>query len=77
MDSIAVINAVVALAQGFDMDIVAEGMETAEQAETLRRSGCHIGQGYFFGRPMSFADFSARLIENTPKQTHAPARLVG
>lgn len=34
------------------MDIVAEGVETAEEAVTLRNLGCPAAQGYFLGRPM-------------------------
>jgi EAL domain-containing protein (putative c-di-GMP-specific phosphodiesterase class I) len=60
-DSLAVINAVTALARGFDMQIIAEGMETEEQAEILRLAGCHIGQGYYFGKPMTCTDFASKL----------------
>ncbi|WP_319412763.1 EAL domain-containing protein [uncultured Cohaesibacter sp.] len=66
-ESMAVINAVTALAQGFDMKIIAEGMENAEQAEALRTAGCHLGQGYFFGKPMNSENFSAFLIQNNEK----------
>ena len=60
-DSMAVINAVTALAHGFDMTIIAEGMETQQQAEVLRIAGCHQGQGYLFGKPMTNDDFSSYL----------------
>nr|WP_319486533.1 EAL domain-containing protein [uncultured Cohaesibacter sp.] len=60
-DSLAVINAVTALARGFDMQIIAEGMETEEQAEILRLAGCHIGQGYYFGRPVTCGEFASAL----------------
>jgi EAL domain-containing protein (putative c-di-GMP-specific phosphodiesterase class I) len=42
-----------------DKSTVAEGVETAAQADFLRSAGCDYGQGYFFGRPMS----SAALME--------------
>jgi EAL domain-containing protein (putative c-di-GMP-specific phosphodiesterase class I) len=35
------------------LDVVAEGIETAEQAEELARLGCEVGQGYFFARPLA------------------------
>ncbi len=60
-DSLAVINAVTALARGFDMQVIAEGMETEEQAEILRLAGCHIGQGYYFGKPMTCKNFISEL----------------
>ena len=41
----------VELLLGTDHKIVAEGIETNEQAEIMRSLGCDIGQGYYFGRP--------------------------
>jgi len=38
-----------------------EGIETAEQAEALRSIGCASGQGYYFGRPVPEAEFTAQL----------------
>lgn len=68
MDSMAVINAIVALARNFEMDIVAEGVETAEQWEILRLAGCHIGQGWHFGKPMRNADFEELLAQQQTNQ---------
>jgi EAL domain-containing protein (putative c-di-GMP-specific phosphodiesterase class I) len=45
------VSAVVDLCSGAGMDVVAEGIETAEQAEILRDLGCPHGQGFFFGVP--------------------------
>jgi diguanylate cyclase (GGDEF)-like protein len=45
------------LACGLDMRVIAEGVETPEQAAMLRAAGCHKLQGYLFGRPMPFTDF--------------------
>ena len=73
MDSLAVINAVTALAKGFDMDIVAEGMETKEQASILHLAGCHIGQGWYFGKPMSSNKLNDLCSEGQPDRE----RLVG
>jgi EAL domain-containing protein (putative c-di-GMP-specific phosphodiesterase class I) len=36
------------------MDVVAEGVETPEQIETLKSLGCEYGQGYFFSKPLDF-----------------------
>lgn len=49
--SVAVVRAIVGLAQGFGLDTVAEGIETPEDARALRDLGCQTGQGYLFGRP--------------------------
>ena len=75
LESLAVINAVTALARGFDMSIVAEGMENQAQAEALRIAGCQIGQGYFFGKPMSHQEFTQHLVGEM--DSSAPTRQAG
>jgi diguanylate cyclase (GGDEF)-like protein/PAS domain S-box-containing protein len=52
VESLATIRAVVAMAQGLEMGIVAEGVETAEELAIMRELGCTRVQGYYFGRPM-------------------------
>jgi EAL domain-containing protein (putative c-di-GMP-specific phosphodiesterase class I) len=41
--------------------VVAEGIETVEQMKLVSSQGCHEGQGYLFGRPMSGDAIRARL----------------
>jgi diguanylate cyclase (GGDEF)-like protein len=52
----AIVGAVIVLAGSLGMDIVAEGIETQEQAEELRGMGADYGQGWFFGRPRELHD---------------------
>lgn len=59
-ESIAIIRAVVAMAQSLEVTTTAEGVETAEEAKLIRDLGCDKIQGYYFGRPMSATD--AKLI---------------
>ncbi len=52
-ESAAIVSAVLALTHALGKAAVAEGIETAAQAELLRTAGCEYGQGFHFGRPMS------------------------
>nr|WP_315526601.1 EAL domain-containing protein [uncultured Achromobacter sp.] len=52
-----IIGAIVMLAQALDVDVVAEGVETAEQLNYLKKAGCSAFQGFLFGRPSEVADF--------------------
>lgn len=47
----AIVNAILAAARALDLRVVAEGIETEQQAKLLLEGGCDEGQGYLFGRP--------------------------
>ncbi|WP_397534394.1 EAL domain-containing protein [Roseateles sp.] len=47
----AIIAAVLHMAQGFDVEVVAEGVETEAETQLLREMGCSHAQGYYLGRP--------------------------
>jgi EAL domain-containing protein (putative c-di-GMP-specific phosphodiesterase class I) len=49
----AIVRAVIELAHSLHLTLVAEGIETADQAVALRRLGCDLGQGYWFARPQA------------------------
>jgi diguanylate cyclase (GGDEF)-like protein len=55
-ESIAIIRAVVALADALDITTTAEGVETEAEMTMIQQMGCTKIQGYYFGRPMMFAD---------------------
>ncbi|MEP5510321.1 MAG: EAL domain-containing protein [Erythrobacter sp.] len=55
-ESLAIINAVVAMAKNMRMTTTAEGVETSEEAELIRSLGCDKIQGFYFGRPMCEKD---------------------
>ena len=65
-ESLAIIRAVVAMAGSLEMTTTAEGVETAEQAELIRKLGCTKIQGYYFGRPMAAAD-ALQLFRRRPE----------
>ncbi len=49
----SIIDAIIDMARKLDMTIVAEGVETQQQAQLLQARGCDYAQGYFFSRPVS------------------------
>ena len=53
---------VAAMAEALDLDVLAEGIETAEQHERLVELGIRYGQGYFFGRPMPAPQFAETVL---------------
>jgi EAL domain-containing protein (putative c-di-GMP-specific phosphodiesterase class I) len=60
-DDAAIVTAIVAMAVSLGVDVVAEGIETEEQLEQLKRLGCRRGQGYLLARPMNAAAVTALL----------------
>jgi EAL domain-containing protein (putative c-di-GMP-specific phosphodiesterase class I) len=51
-DSVAIVRAVLSLADALGMSTTAEGIETVELATTLAALGCSSGQGYYFAKPL-------------------------
>ncbi|MBI9012290.1 MAG: bifunctional diguanylate cyclase/phosphodiesterase [Clostridiales bacterium] len=58
-----IINSVINLAHNLGLEVVAEGIETAEQSEYLLLNDCDYGQGYYFDRPMSVEAFDEKYIK--------------
>ncbi|MGF1548997.1 MAG: putative bifunctional diguanylate cyclase/phosphodiesterase [Sphingomonadaceae bacterium] len=70
-DSLAVIKAVVALAETLDMVTVAEGVETKEQLDLIAKLGCDRIQGFVHSRPLSGK--AAREMIDAPPRYHVAA----
>lgn len=60
------INAIMAIARGFNMDLVAEGIETPAQVQAIRSMGCNVMQGYFFSKPVSAEEILPLLCNPSP-----------
>ena len=72
--SAVIVRTILDLARSLDMEVVAEGIETAEQAARLRSLGCRLGQGYYFSRPMTPEAISA-MFERPNLQSQIVASL--
>jgi diguanylate cyclase (GGDEF)-like protein len=65
-DNVAIVRAVIALAQRLGITVVAEGVETPEQLDFLRNEGCDLVQGYYFQKPAPEDDITALLMSKQP-----------
>jgi EAL domain-containing protein (putative c-di-GMP-specific phosphodiesterase class I) len=63
-DRSEVVLAIVAMAHGLHLEVVAEGVESADQLAKLRRMGCDYGQGYYFARPLAQSGIEALIQAN-------------
>ena len=52
-DDVLLVKAILAMAKGFGLKVVAEGVETREQLDFIAAQGCDLAQGYFLSRPMT------------------------
>jgi diguanylate cyclase (GGDEF)-like protein/PAS domain S-box-containing protein len=57
----AIVVAIINMAKSLDLDIIAEGIETAGQLTLLRAKGCSVGQGYFFSVPLAARELESLL----------------
>ena len=57
-----IVRAILDMAQGLNLETLAEGIETAEQLHMLRKFGCEYGQGYLFAKPMDADSVDALLM---------------
>jgi len=69
----SLVKAVHAMCQELDIKCVAEGVETAEQVNTMAQMGCKEFQGYYFSKPLSAKGFSTHIqnfgYDFTPKKS--------
>ncbi|HUQ78214.1 MAG TPA: EAL domain-containing protein [Patescibacteria group bacterium] len=66
--NLPIVQAVIALAHGLGIEVVAEGIETAAQLERLRGLACDRGQGYWFARPQTPAALWPILAEGSTRR---------
>ena len=71
-DDATIVRAIVGLASALGVEVVAEGVETAEQRDFLISAGCKFAQGYHFGKPVPAAAATAIL-----RRIHQPKANIG
>ncbi|MCK5426002.1 MAG: EAL domain-containing protein, partial [Emcibacter sp.] len=64
-DDAAITDAIIRLGHSLGLSVVAEGVETQEQAQILRQKGCDVLQGYFFSKPIPADEFEQWVIAHT------------
>ncbi len=59
----AIVSSVITLARRLDIKVITEGVEQAAQVEWLRQEGCHVVQGYYYGKPMPSCQLESSFRE--------------
>ncbi|MFA9217263.1 MAG: EAL domain-containing protein, partial [Sphingomonadaceae bacterium] len=58
---LALCEAIIVMAHKLGLQVIAEGVETAEQRDLLQQIACDFGQGYLFSRPVSAGEFETLM----------------
>lgn len=64
-DDAAIVSAIIAMAKSLKFNVIAEGVETAEQLDYLAEHGCNEVQGYFTGKPVPAEEFLQFLVKKS------------
>ena len=67
-DDTAITLAIISMAKSLRLEVIAEGVETAQQQDFLAQNECDDIQGYYFSRPLVFDDFIAFLKSDNSHQ---------
>jgi len=62
----SLVETIISLAHGFGLTVVAEGVESAEELETLASMGCDAAQGFYFSEPLPHTEFCRWLSDYDP-----------
>lgn len=60
-----ILEQTISFSEKLDIVTVAEGIETAEDRDTMRKLGCHIGQGYFYSKPLPAEAFFEKYMKQS------------
>ncbi len=62
-----IISSIISMSKALGMTVVSEGVETKEQAEFLKESGCDIFQGFYFSKPIPVDDFKELYVNRSAR----------
>jgi len=71
-EDMEIVRAIIALAQGLNLSIIAEGIESIPQLETLRQLDCPYGQGYLFFQPLTVETATQLLTQSLVQPSTGP-----
>jgi predicted signal transduction protein with EAL and GGDEF domain len=74
---LAIIQAILVLAKELDAKVIVEGIESRKQVQLLEQTGCHIGQGFLFGRPEPIEVVREAILNGRDTTVAPTAGLVG
>ena len=75
-DDATIVRAIIQLGKSLGMQVIAEGVETAEQEAYIIAQGCHEGQGYYYSRPLPARELTQYLKQSSRSHRHInPATL--
>ncbi len=63
----AIVQAIIAITEALELDVIAEGVETQAQEDFLKQHGCHTFQGYLFGKAIPLNEFEVKLLALSQK----------
>jgi diguanylate cyclase (GGDEF)-like protein len=63
-EDLSICKAIISMAKSLSLDIIAEGIETKDQKDSIIELGCEKIQGYFYSKPLSAEDLETLLLEN-------------
>jgi len=72
-DAAAIVNSIMTLGKAIGRRVIAEGVETAEQLELLKKQGCNEVQGFLIGKPLPIERYAVIMEKSKPRRT----RVVG
>ena len=67
-EELAIVRTIIGIARQLDLEVVAEGVETSEQATALDEQGCHLHQGWLYGKALPVGEIEKLLESAAGKQ---------